>query len=67
MSDLFDFFKENEDKLRNNPSSQVWSKLEQQLVARKRKRRRKLFLQTVWIAITIALLVLAASMVYLMG
>lgn len=64
MTDLFDFFKENEEKLRDAPSSQVWNRLEQKLETRKRKRRRKIFLQ-IWAVIAIlAMLVLAGVMVW---
>jgi hypothetical protein len=65
MTDLFDFFKENEDKLKETPSTRVWDQLEKQLETRKRKRRRKLFLQLWMVGITLALLILAAVMVWL--
>jgi hypothetical protein len=65
MTDLFDFFKENEDKLKETPSTRVWDQLEKQLETRKRKRRRKLFLQLWIVGITLALLILAAVMVWL--
>jgi hypothetical protein len=65
MTDLFDFFKENEGKLAENPSARVWDQLEKQLEHRKRKRRKKLFMQVWAIAITLGLLLLAAVMVYL--
>jgi hypothetical protein len=65
MTDLFDFFKENEDKLKETPSTRVWDQLEKQLEVRKRKRRRQLFLQLWMVGITVALLLIAAVVVYL--
>lgn len=65
MTDLFDFFKENEGKLADNPSGRVWDQLEKQLELRKRKRRKKLFLQVWVVVITLGLLLLAAVIVYL--
>jgi cell division septal protein FtsQ len=66
MADLFDFFKENESKLREQPPEKVWRNLEKRLEKRKRRQRRGIrFLQTGSIALLILLLLLAAVMVYL--
>jgi hypothetical protein len=65
MTDLFDFFKENEDKLKDAPSGRVWDQLEKQLETRKRRKRRKrLFLQMWLVILTLALLIMAAVAVY---
>jgi Ca2+/H+ antiporter len=63
MTDLFDFFKENEEKLKEAPSSRVWNQLEQKLEHRKRARRKKLFLQIWLVVFTLAILILAAVLV----
>ncbi len=65
MTDLFDFFKENEGKLAENPSGRVWDQLEKQLEHRKQKRRKKIFLQVWAVAVTLGLLLLTAVIVYL--
>lgn len=41
MPDLFDFFKENESKLQERPSDQVWQKLEKKLETSRRKSGRE--------------------------
>ncbi|MBV6443122.1 MAG: hypothetical protein DYG98_09180 [Haliscomenobacteraceae bacterium CHB4] len=65
MSDLFDFFKENESKLHERPSEQAWQKLEQKLKRNRRPRRRGIrFLQLGVVALAILLLVLAAGLVW---
>jgi len=65
MPDLFDFFKENESKLHELPSEQVWKKLEKRLEKRKRRVRRGIqFLQMGSVALAILLLLLAAVMVW---
>ncbi len=65
MSDLFDFFKENESKLHERPSEQAWQKLEQKLKKSRRPRRRGIrFLQLGIVALAILLLLFAAAMVW---
>ena len=65
MSDLFDFFKENESKLHERPSEQTWQKLEQKLNRNRRPKRRGIrFLQLATVALVILLLLLAAGMVW---
>ena len=65
MPDLFDFFKENEPKLHELPSEQVWKKLERRLEKRKRRKRRGIqFLQLGLVALILLLLVFAAVMVW---
>lgn len=65
MSDLFDFFKENESKLHERPSEQAWQKLEQKLKKRRRPKRRGIrFLQLGMVALAILLLLFAAAMVW---
>jgi cell division septal protein FtsQ len=66
MPDLFDFFKENESKLRERPPEKVWTNLEKRLEKRKRRQRRDIrFLQTGSIALLILLLLFVAVVVYL--
>jgi len=61
MPDIFDFFKENEEKLHERPSEQVWLKLEQKLERTRRPVRRGIrFLQT-WVVVLIILLLILAS------
>jgi len=61
MPDIFDFFKENEQKLHEKPSEQVWQKLEQKLERSRRPKQRGIrFLQT-WIVVLILLLLIMAS------
>ncbi|MCB0527660.1 MAG: hypothetical protein KDC61_06700 [Saprospiraceae bacterium] len=65
MPDLFDFFKENESKLHERPSEQVWNRLEKQLHRTRRPKRRGIrFLQLGAVALIILLLLLAAAIVW---
>ncbi len=65
MPDIFDFFKENEDKLQERPSEQVWQKLEQKLDRNRRPKRRGIrFLQLWVVALIVLILMLAAVAVW---
>jgi len=65
MPDIFDFFKENEDKLHERPSDKVWQKLEQKLERTRRPRRRGIrFLQLWVVSLIILMLIFAAVMVW---
>ncbi len=65
MPDLFDFFKENEDKLHERPPEKVWQKLEQKLERTRRPRRRGIrFLQTWVVALILLILLMAAIAVW---
>ncbi len=65
MSDLFDFFKENESKLHELPSEQVWERLEQKLERRKQRPRRGIrFLQLGQVALVLVFLLITAVLVY---
>ncbi len=65
MSDLFDFFKENESKLHELPSEQVWERLEQKLERRKLRPRHKIrFLQLGQVALVLVFLLITAVLVY---
>lgn len=65
MPDLFDFFKENESKLHERPSEQVWQKLEKKLEKTRRPRQRSIrFLQLGTIALVLLLLIVAAVLVW---
>lgn len=65
MPDIFDFFKENEEKLHERPSDQVWQKLEQKLERNRRPKRRSIrFLQTWVVALVLLLLIMAAALVW---
>jgi len=65
MSDLFDFFKENESKLHERPSEQTWQKLEQKLKKSRRPKRRGIrFLQLGVVALIILVLLFVAAMVW---
>jgi hypothetical protein len=65
MSDLFDFFKENESKLHERPPEQAWQKLERKLRKNRRPKRRGVrFLQIGVVALIILLLLFAAAMVW---
>jgi hypothetical protein len=65
MSDLFDFFKDNEPKLHERPSEQVWDRLEKQLNKTRRPKRRGIrFLQLELVSIVLLLLILAAVAVW---
>lgn len=63
--DLFDFFKENEAKLNEQPSEKAWQKLEKRLDSRRTRRQRRIrFLQLGAVALAIFLLLLAAGLVW---
>ncbi|MBK9337734.1 MAG: hypothetical protein IPM98_14690 [Lewinellaceae bacterium] len=63
--DLFEFFKENESKLHERPSEQAWQKLEVRLERRRVRRRRAIrFLQLGVVVAALALLLLAAGLVW---
>jgi hypothetical protein len=65
MSDLFDFFRENEPGLHERPSEKVWKQLEKRLEKSRRARRRGIrFLQPVVIAVIMMILLLAAVLVW---
>jgi len=65
MPDLFDFFKENEDKLHERPSEKVWQKLEQKLERTRRPKRRGIqFLQHWVVALLLLILIIAAVLVW---
>jgi hypothetical protein len=65
MSDLFDFFKENESKLHERPPEQAWQKLEQKLKKNRRPRRQGIrFLQLGTVALAILVLLFIAAMVW---
>lgn len=65
MPDLFDFFKENESKLHERPSEQVWQKLEKKLEKTRRPKRRSIrFLQLGVVALVLLLLILVAVLVW---
>jgi hypothetical protein len=66
MSDLFDFFKQNESKLHEKPPERVWQKLEQQLKEKRpRPKRRGIpFLQLGTVALVITILIFIGLMVW---
>jgi cell division septal protein FtsQ len=65
MPDIFDFFKENENKLHERPAEKVWQKLEQKLDKSRRPKRRGIrFLQPVTVALMIFLLLMTAVLVW---
>ena len=65
MPDLSDFFKENEDKLQEQPSEQVWQKLEKKLERTHRPKRRGIQFLQLWVVVLLLLiLILAAVMVW---
>lgn len=65
MSDIFDFFKENEQKLHEKPSERVWQRLERKLERARRPKRRGLqFLQIGVVVLILLLLLLAAFLVW---
>lgn len=65
MSDIFDFFKNNESKLHEQPPEKVWQQLEVKLDKNRRpKRRTKPFLQLGAISLMILILILAAVLVW---
>ena len=65
MSDIFDFFKENESKLHEAPPEQAWRKLENRLEKRRRERKKIRFLQlgSVLLILILMLLLMAAILV----
>ena len=59
MSDLFEFFKENESKLHEPPPAQAWAKLEKRLERKRRRKRRGIrFLQLGAVVVAILLLLM---------
>jgi hypothetical protein len=65
MPDLSDLFKENEEKLQEQPSEQVWQKLEKKLERTRRPKRRGIqFLQLWVVALLLLILILASVMVW---
>ncbi len=65
MSDLFDFFRENESRLHERPPEKVWHQLEQRLDKSRRPRKRKIrFLQPLVVAVILLILLLAAVLVW---
>ena len=65
MPELFDFFRENEDKLHERPSEKVWQKLEKKLDRTRRPKRRGIrFLQLWVVALLLFVLLLAAVLVW---
>jgi hypothetical protein len=61
MSDLFEFFKENESKLNEAPPAQAWNKLEKRLDRKRRRKRRGIrFLQLGVVIVAILLLLVIA-------
>ncbi|MEY3240542.1 MAG: hypothetical protein RIR11_1980 [Bacteroidota bacterium] len=65
MSDLFDFFKDNESKLHEAPSAQAWNKLEAKLEKRKRRKRRNIqFLQLGYVIVAVLFLLMIAYLVW---
>ncbi len=65
MPDIFDFFKENEEKLHERPAEKVWQKLEQKLDKTRRPKRKGIrFLQPATISIILFMLLLAAVLVW---
>ena len=61
MPEIFDFFKENEDKLHERPSEQVWQKLEQKLDRTRRPVRRGIRFMQLWVVALIVLILILAS------
>jgi cytoskeletal protein RodZ len=65
MSDLFDFFKDNEPKLHERPSEKVWQKLEKQLNKAQRPKRHGIrFLQLELVSIVLLILIASALIVW---
>ena len=65
MKDIFELFNENESKLHERPSDQVWQQLEKKLDKSPRPKRRGLqFLQLGVVVLLFLLLILAAVMVW---
>lgn len=62
MSDIFDFFRQNEQKLHEKPPEQVWQKLEQKLDRNpRRKPRRGIGFLQLWVVALILLILILAS------
>jgi hypothetical protein len=65
MPDLFDFFKDQESKLHERPSEEVWKKLETKLNKTRRPKRRGIrFMQLGTIVVILLFLLLAAILVW---
>lgn len=65
MSDLFEFFKENEVRLHEAPPPQVWNKLEARLERKRRQKRRGIrFLQLGLVVTAVLLLIAVAFLVW---
>jgi fatty acid desaturase len=65
MSDLFDFFKENESKLHEAPPARAWDKIEARLERKRRTRRRGIrFLQLGVVALALLLVTFVAWAVW---
>jgi hypothetical protein len=66
MSDLFDFFKQNESKLHEKPPERVWQKLEQQLKEKRPRPKRHgiPFLQLGTVALIITILIFIGLVVW---
>lgn len=65
MSDLFEFFKENEARLHEAPPPQVWNKLEARLERKRRQTRRGIrFLQLGLVVTAVLLLIAVAFLVW---
>jgi hypothetical protein len=65
MPDLFDFFKEQESKLHERPSEDVWKKLETKLNKTRRPKRQGIrFMQLSTIVVILLFLLLAAILVW---
>jgi type VI protein secretion system component VasF len=65
LSDLFDFFRENESKLHEQPSDHVWKKLEARLERKRRRRRMGIrFLQLGSVIVILLLLFICAYLVW---
>jgi type VI protein secretion system component VasF len=62
MPDLFDFFKQNEDKLHEKPSEQAWQKLEQKLERNRRPKRRGIRFLQIWVVVLMLLILIMAAM-----
>lgn len=61
MPDLFDFFKENEGKLHEQPPEKVWQKLEQKLERTRRPKRRGIRFLQIWVVALILFILLMAA------
>ena len=59
QKDLFEFFQDNESKLHERPSEQVWLKLERRLERKRRRRRNRLFMQLGAVGVALLILLLA--------